>query len=89
MQRGLRACPNLLDHAREILPERERHAVGAFRVVEVLAHHPVDRIHGRRADADKRFSAGGFGDRDFFELDSLWTAELVDAHRLHGFLPAR
>src|SRR5207253_10972882 len=83
-QLGLGARSDLLDDAGEILPERQRHAVGAFRVVLVLADHPLYRIDARCADLHQRLAARDFGSSDFFELDPVRATEFMDAYGLHG-----
>ena len=87
-QRGLRTGSDLLDDAREVLAERERHAVGAFRVVDVLAHHPVHRIHAGRADAHERLAARHLGQGDVLDVYLIGSPEFVDTYSFHDFLQA-
>ena len=88
-QRSLRTGSDALHHAGEILPQRQRHPVGSFRVVDVLAHHPVDRVHARRSNAHQRLATSDLGQRNVLELDPIRTAEFVDAYRFHEDLPSR
>ena len=83
-QRGLQVRSDLLDDAGEVLAERQRHSVGAFRVVDVLPDHPVDRIDPRCADPHERVAARDRGSGDFLDLDPVRAAEFVDAYGFHG-----